>query len=63
MHGVRIDRLLLAEFRDIYTKGALRIQWSACAELMQVEIVMSGQLDNMARHLNARQVLDIRNGQ
>jgi hypothetical protein len=63
MHGVRIDRLLLAEFREIYTQEALRIQWSACAELMQEEIVMSGQLDNMTRHLNARQVLDIRNGQ
>jgi hypothetical protein len=30
---------------------------------MQEEMVMSGQLDKMERHLNARQVLDIRNGQ
>lgn len=63
MYRVRIDRLLLAKFRDTYTAETLRIEWSACAELMQEEIVMCAQLDQMARHLNARQVLDIRNGQ
>jgi Protein of unknown function (DUF2917) len=63
MYGVRIDRLLQAKFRDIYTPQPLRIQWSACAELMQEEMVMSGQLDEITRHLNAHQVLNIRNGQ
>jgi hypothetical protein len=30
---------------------------------MPEEVLMSGQLGETARHLNARQVLDIRNGQ
>jgi len=55
--------LPLAKSLDIYMPETLRTQWSACAGLMQEEIVVTGQLDQMARHLNARQVLDIRNGQ